>query len=219
VTYHNRSMQMAGFFSAFGEDCPKSASYLAMVARADELERTWNPTGFYTVDDMASVFDATAALGRQATDVGIAFYAGNSSPRSKREVRTAADGFWAVAKLSSDYLEAWRTARAAKKPIAAPGFKRWVIDYLRAAAALLRSIESAVCFDGVVVNGIVDIAKLTITVADAAKRIGKAAISIAGGVVDAVEKTGDIVAFLLKWTPYLALGVGGYLAYNKFVRK
>lgn len=213
------SMQMAGIFSDFGEDCPKGKAYLAMVARIDELERTWNPTGFYKPDDMFDVLAAVVALGGQASSAATSFFAGNSSPRSKSEVRKAFDGYWAVAKRAIDYTEASRAAKAANKPIAAPGFKRWVIDDMRAAATLLRTLENAECFDSVVVSGVVSIAKACIAVADTAKRAGKTALAVAGGVVKMVERTGDIAAFLLKWTPYIALGVGGYIAYNKYARK
>lgn len=222
MTYHshgNGPMQAIGLYGALGGDCPQGSQYKAMIARADELERTWNPTGYYTADDMASVLTATAKLAGQASSAAQTFFAGNSSPRSKYDVRNAADGYWAVASRANDYVDAVRKATATKKPVAAPGFKRWVIDDLRAAAALIRAIEISACDDPWFIGTMVSFAQFFIGVTDAAKRIGKAVLNVGEAAVNAVEKTGDIVAFLLKWTPYVALGVGGYIAYNKYARK
>jgi hypothetical protein len=224
MTYHSYGPTQTGDLfddlqTQLEKQCPQSSSYQSMVARADELERTWNPTGNYTWQDMSNVVAATAQLAGQASSAAITFFSGNSLPSAKDKVRAAANHYNSIAKRSLDYVEAWKAARVANKPVAAPGFKRWVIDDLRAAAELFRAVEVAACTQPWWVGAAAAYGKFFNTVIDVAKRVGKAALNIAGGVIDTVERTGEIVAFLLKWTPYLALGVGGYLAYNKFVRK
>jgi hypothetical protein len=198
--------------------CPPSAAYKSMLAQADALERTWNPTGVYTWQDMSNVVAATVGLAKLASDAGVRFFSGNSMPSARDKVRDAADHYNSIAKRSLDYTEAWKTAKAAGKPVSAPGFKRWVIDDLRAAAELFRAVEVAVCKEPWWLSSAVAISGAFISVVDVAKRVVGAVLTVAEGAVKAAERTGDIVGFLLSWGPYLALGVGGYLVYKK-VRK
>jgi hypothetical protein len=200
------------------KSCPQSSAYLSMVSRADELERTWNPTGVYTWQDMSNVLAATTGLASQASSAGVRFFEGDSLPSSKDKVRAASNKYFDRAKQANYYVEAWRAAKDANKPVSAPGFKRWVIDDLRAAAELFRAVEVAACTRPWWVGAAASYGRFFNGVIDVAKRIGGVIGKVAGGALDAAEKTGDIVAFLLKWGPFLALGVGGYVVYKK-VRK
>jgi hypothetical protein len=189
-----------------------------MVARADELERTWNPTGYYGWQDMSNVVNATRQLAGHASSAAITFFSGSSLPSARDKVRAAADHYNSIAKRSLDYIAAWQSARVANKPVAAPGFKRWVIDDLRAAAELFRAVEVAACMQPWWVGAAAAYGKFFNTVIDVAKRVGGIILKVGEAAIDAAEKTGDIAAFLIKWAPFLALGVGGYLVYMK-VRK
>jgi hypothetical protein len=198
--------------------CPPSANHRSMLAQADALERTWNPTGVYTWQDMSNVVAATVQLAGQASSAAIRFFSGDSLPSAKDKVRAASNSYNAIARHALDYTVAWQTAKAAGKPVSAPGFKRWVIEDLRAAAELFRAVEIAVCTQPWWLSAAVSISRAFVTVVDVAKRVGGAVLTVAEGAVKAVERTGSIVGFLLSWGPYLALGVGGYLVYKK-VRK
>jgi hypothetical protein len=204
MTYHN----------ALG-DCSVNTQ---LDVYANELERTWNPTGVYTWQDMSNVVAATVQLAGVASSAAIEFFKGNSTPEAKARVRAASNSYNAVSKLAIDYLIAWKAAREANKPVSAPGFKSWVLDDLRAAAKLFHVVELEACNKPWWVDSAVSISRAFINVVDTAKRVGRAVINVAEGAVKAVERTGDIVGFLLSWGPYLALGVGGYLVYKR-VRK
>ena len=70
------------------KQCPESAAYRGLLARADELERTWNPTGVYTWQDMSNVVAATAALAGVASSAAIQFFSGDSLPSSRTRSET-----------------------------------------------------------------------------------------------------------------------------------
>lgn len=221
MSYHNHGiMRIGGLFdpidieSQIEKQCPESATYRGLVARADELNRTWNPTGYYTWSDMSDVIAATVKLAGQASSAAIKFFSGSSLPSAKDRVRDAADNYNAVAKRANDYVEAWKVARAANKPVAAPGFKSWVVDDLKAAAELFRAVEVSVCTTPWWVSAAVSFSSVFIDVVNIAKRVGGAVLKVGEAAVKAVEKTGDIMAFLLPKLPYIALGIGGYFAYK-----
>jgi len=196
------------------KQCPQSSTYTSMLARADELEQTWNPTGFYSWEDMSNVLAATVQLAGQASSAAIQFWSGDSIPRMKDRVRAAQDAYHAIAKRSLDYVEAWRAARLAGKPVAAPGFKRWVIDDLRAAANLFRTVEIASCTRPWWVGAAASYGRAFSAVIDVAKRVGKVVLKVGESALTAVERTGDIVSLLIKVVPYLALGAGVFLVYR-----
>lgn len=217
--HHNLGSMFDAAYQQFDQQmekaCPPGSSYVAMMARADELERTWNPTGYYTWSDMAAVIDATVRMSAQASSAAQTFFAGDSTPSAKDAVRAAMNAYFAVAKQANDYTLAWKAARDQGRPVAAPGFKRWVVDDLRAAAKLFRAIEVAACTAPWWVGAAASYGRFFNGVIDVAKRIAGIVEKLASNALKAAESTGDIISFLLKWGPYLALGVGGMYAYRK----
>jgi hypothetical protein len=201
------------------KQCPESATYQGLLARADELERTWNPTGYYTWNDMSDVIAATIKLSGQASSAAITFNSGNSTPSAKDRVNDARDNYWAVAKRANDYTEAWQTARATGKPIAAPGFKQWVVDDLRAAAGLFRAIEVSACQAPWWLGAAVSFSSFFVDVVNVAKRVLGIVLKLGEAAIKAGETTADILAFLLPKLPYIALAVGGYLAYKAIKKR
>jgi hypothetical protein len=209
----------AAMQAEFDKACPPSSAYKTMLSTVADLEATWHPTGVYTWEQMAEVVAAAVQLAGQASSAAITFFSSSSTPSAKDVVRKAADRYNLVAKQALDYVEAWKGAKAAGKPVEAPGFKKWVIDDLRAAAELMRTIEIQVCGAPWWLGTVTAIAGGFISVANVAKRAVGVALKVGEAALKAVERTGSVVAFLLKWSPFIALGVGGFLVYRHVKKK
>lgn len=221
MSYHQYNQSLAGIFDFLddgGSQCPPSSAYTQMLQKANELDASWNPTGLYTWQDMADVVDAVVKLAGQASSAAIQFYSGNSTPGAKDRVRAAYESYNKIAAQAVNYVESWKQAKAAGKPIAAPGFKRWVIDDLKAAAALIRAIDVEACNAPWWLNTVVSISGFFIGVTNVARRVVGVALKVGEGALVAVERSGDILSFVLKIAPFAAVGIGGLLLYRKLKR-
>ncbi len=127
----------------FGVGSPESqciaAANQAMApfdAKIDSLVKTWNPTGFYTSDDIRTLIGNTLALVRSAQDtVNAAAAEPNASQDS---VMRASSDLGRKGQESLDYLKAASDADAQGiRVINAPGFKRWVTDTMAAASSAM----------------------------------------------------------------------------------
>lgn len=194
--------------------CPPSSTYKTMVARGEELERTWNPTGYYDWRGMADVIAATVQLAGQASSAAVAFFSGNSTPSAKDRVRRALDRYNDIAKQSVDYTAAWQAAKSQNLPVAAPGFKKWVIDDLQAAAELFRTVEIEVCNQPWWITAAVSFSSFFVNVVSIAKRVTGVVIKVGEAALKAVERTGGLLAFAIPLLPFAAVGVGAYLLYR-----
>jgi len=201
-----------GFPRAFTDACPASSTTNAMKAKAEELEQTWHPTGYYTWQEMADLVAAAVEMSSKASTM--AYTAFEQNPNDI--LRKAVDEYMEVARQASEnYVPAWRAAKEVNAPVNAPGLKRWVIELLNRAHKLARVSEISVCtapwWYGALstfmyyFNKVVDIAKKTVGVV----------VKAGQAIVDAVEDVFDLWPFV-KWGS-LALGAvfAGVFLWNK----
>lgn len=215
MSYHRAPLMALG-----GDSCPQSGTITQMQQKLDELTATWQPTGYYTWQEMADLVDATVKLAGQASTMATQFYSGTSTPSAKDRVRAAYTAYNSVAERAmTDYLPAWKDAKAKGQVIDAPGFRQWVLDDLAAAIKLMRTVELEVCNTPWLVGVLVGISKVFIGVTDIAKRIGNVVLSIGENAVKAVERGGAIVGFLISIAPYAGIGLGAYLLYQKYGKR
>src|SRR3972149_1808169 len=110
-----------GYPKGWTEACPASASTNAVAAQADELDRSWRPTGFYSADEMremvGTIMDASNAQHNAVMTARASF---DISP-----LRDAEEAYNAIGKRVVDYTEVWKRARASGVIIDAPGFRQW----------------------------------------------------------------------------------------------
>lgn len=202
---------------AINNACPISAGIKTMQAKVVELG-AWQSTGIYTWQEMADITAEVVRLASAASSAATMFFSGPSTPAGRDAVRRAADKYNEIARQVHSYMESYQAARAQNVVVSAPGFRQWLIDDLKAAIDLFRTVELAVCTQPWWVASSVAIAAVFIDIANTAKRIGKTVLKLGEAAVDAAESASGIMAFLIRVAPYAALGVGGYVAYQ-YVKK
>ncbi len=179
-------------------------------SKIDNLDATWNPTGFYPPDDVRAVISSTMELeahGRAAID----------KVQSEAHVRTdllnrARDALDRAGARAIDYIDAAREADSKSiRLVNAPGLKQWVIDTMNAASAAL------------IVGQAVDCLKpWWLSALEAYQEAFDVAIahvvSVAGSVLAVGENAVKVAFSLLEHLNLLiiaGLGVGGYLIWKK----
>lgn len=180
--------------------CPTSAKTQEMLALADDLDRTWQPTGYYTWQEMADLTAAITNVSSQASSMAIeAFKGGQNAALSK-----AVSNYTSVSSLVQYYVEKWKEAKAANALVSAPGFKAWCVSLLKAAGALMRAAEQAACDRPGWADYAVGLVNASYTVVNVAKGVGRAVASVGSAVVDA-GKAAIAIWPVAKW---VLLGVG-----------
>lgn len=201
-----------GFPKAFIKACPAGSATQQMKARTEELRATWEPTGFYSWQQMADLVAAAVELSSKASSMALQAFQQNPNDI----LRKASDDYMNVAKRArEDYAPAWQAAKAANAPINAPGFKRWVIELLEEAHKLARISEISVCTAPWWYGALTTFMYYFDKVVDLAKTIGGIVVAVGQTVVDAVESAFNLWP-IVKWGG-LALGVifGGVYLWNK----
>lgn len=102
-------------------------------AKVNDLAQNWQPSGFYTSDDIRSIVGSVLTVQRQAQ--AAVDQAAKEPNASQDSIARATDDLLNVGKRSLDYLDAATQADAqATRVINAVGLKRWVTDSLGAAS-------------------------------------------------------------------------------------
>lgn len=102
-------------------------------AKVNDLAQNWQPTGFYTSDDIRSIVSSVMTTIAQAQ--ALVDQAAKEPNASQDSVMRATDDLANAGKKSLDYLQAANQADAqGTRAINAVGLKRWVTDSLGAAS-------------------------------------------------------------------------------------
>ena len=111
-----------------------NAAVAPLDAQIDDLVKTWEPTGFYTPQDLRGFVTATMAVLRQGQ---AALDQAASEPQASQEsILRATDDLARMGARSLDYLQAATTAdQQGIRVVNAPGFKRWITDALASASS------------------------------------------------------------------------------------
>lgn len=189
-----------GYPKGWTEACPASANTQAVAAQADELDRSWRPTGFYSADEMREMVGAImVAANAQHNAVMTAQESFSITP-----LRDAQEAYNEIGKRAADYTEIWRKALASGVVIDAPGFRQWVIDALRTMNRGMRAVEIASCAKPWWLSAIQVYMHYFTKAVNVAKRIGAIVVAAGQTVLDAAE--GVFKAWrVVKWG---LLGVG-----------
>lgn len=184
-----------GFPKAATDICPPSATTQQMKARTDELEATWEPTGYYSWQEMSNLLAAAVEMSSHASSAAVNAFQESPSDILRQATAEYVD---VVRKANEDYQPAWKRAQATNTPISAPGFKRWVIDLLRSAHKLMRVSEISVCLKPWWLGAVQTFMYYFNKVADIAKSIGHIVVAAGSAVVSAVEGVFSLIPFV-KW--------------------
>ena len=196
--------QQAGISPSENSVCLDQANAAAapIEAKVDDLDRNWNPTGFYTVADLRQVVSSTlsvvqqgyAALTQAATQVQ-----SDSLNEANAELSKAGN--------SIDYLNAARDAEAKGiSTINAPGLKRWAVSTLRSAADAIVAGAMVTCLEPWWLSALSSFQTAFDVAWGVIKQIAGAVLKVGEVVLKVPDLLDDVVTYA-KW----ALLLGGAL--------
>lgn len=198
------------------------AGVATMSASVDDFERTWNPTGFYTTDQMQKVILAVleysdGARGQITTALSNVDIHDSDHKADAPVFDKAYDQFNEQSQRASIFVTAMNAAKnKGIRAVDAPGLKLWVIALMRASVDLTRAALFINCnkssFERVsaFLNDLVDRAIAIIkTVVGVVLAVGEQALSVVGDLAGFMVK-------LVKFGPYLLLLGGGLYLYKQY---
>lgn len=123
-----------------------NAQVAELDAKTNDLARNWNPTGFYTPDEMSQVINANLDLIHKAQS---AVDQSAAAPNALQEsIIRATNDLGRAGQRSLDYIEAVKQAQQqGTLTINAPGFKRWVTDTMGAASSAIVTAATVACLE------------------------------------------------------------------------
>jgi hypothetical protein len=198
------------------------SSVASMAAEVADLERTWNPTGFYTADQMQTVVFAALNAANGARDNMIAALrqvdiGDSAKAASKREFDSASEALNSSTDKSSVFINAIKDARAkGTRAINAPGLKLWAVQVMRDAVKLSRAAAFLLCNRSLLERFSTAVNRLIDQAVEIIKKV--VGIVLAAG-EKALDVAGDLFGLLLsvmKFAPYALIAGGGFYLYKRY---
>lgn len=182
-------------------------------AKIAEIDRAWNPTGFFTADDITRVFDVVLSEVGSSLDRIVSANIDGLAKAVSGEIAA----LQSVASESSAFVDAVRKARASGiRVINAPGLKPWAMRTLKAARELTSATVLFACDQPEIrqqtllfFQGLDKIGAVVRAIGNAALKAGEVAIDVVGGL-------GQFLGVVVKFLPHIALGAGALYLYTKF---
>lgn len=197
--------------AALEKSCPPTATTLQLTAKADELERGWSTTGFYTWEEMSRMIAAVLDMTRKASSAYEQVTFSTDYTESRLRAMLAAYHRWI--ERGAEFTQTWQAAYKTNAIIDAPTFKLWVIGTLLAGADLMRAVELDSCTRPFWLGALQAFVGAFDFVISVALAIGKAVVAVGQGVVKAAAGLWSLMP-VLKWGllgfGVLAVGVYGY---------
>lgn len=217
----HRSLQGLEALGADFKECDTraDADHASLFAKANDLAKNWNPTGYYTPDEVTEVVRATYAVLQQASDVldqtdkeipqrdwggeesGYAHSIGLKRADLHRKFREG-----------TVFVDAVREAKAQGiQLLDVTGLKRWVVNSMLDAASSIYASSLLMCIMPWWMGALGAMAEVFEHLVEIAKLIG-AALKRAGQIVLKVPDTIGTLLTVAKWT--LLLGIPAYMLYK-----
>jgi hypothetical protein len=174
--------------------CPPSAAVKALDTKADDLNQNWNPTGYYTADQMRQIVGATMNLVNQ-------YHNSVMTARARHNINELADAedtFNDIGRQAVDYTQTWQKAQASGAVVNAPGLKYWVVNSTRAMNKGMRAVEIASCTEPWWFGALATYTAMFDALAGVLKSIVGVLVKAGDIVLDAVETTFKLWP-VLKW--------------------
>jgi hypothetical protein len=195
------------------------ASVANLSAQINDVERTWNPTGFFSPDQIRTIVLQTNDYGNVAVNQMISAVSGIDSFEDKTASKQAFDdargSFFQTMQKGLLFLAAANKAEDEGKAVDAPGLKFWVLDAMKESRKLTRAaafiacnvslLERFVSAVNAAIDKLIEVIKAIVGVVLAA---GQKALSVAGDFF-------GLMLTLLRYAPYVALAGGGYYIYKR----
>lgn len=203
--------------------CLNKANSSPQVVAIDNLianlTRTWNPTGYFRPADVQSLLDVLAT---EAEAAGAALAAAPLSTGDAAESKAQAfdDMLRRYKDRSQAYVKALADAKASgATAINAPALKDWVISSMRSISDAYVTATVLQCRQSWAEKWLDRAYRGMAAIGAVAARILGVVITIGENVVDAVDNAGKILAVVIKYAPYAAVGIGGYFLYKLYKKR
>jgi len=201
--------------------CLKRANETPQVAAIDDernrLAKTWHPTDYF---DPQQVWDTTKML---VDEFMAALDVLNSAPDSTEDSETvknmaAKSGIKTVQDRGLAYFAAAAEASRENGVVHAPGFKKFCLDCMGAISEVYVTALVLQCRQ-TWLQALLDRAWQVISaIGRALAMIGGVIVKIGEKIINAVEAGFDFIAAVIKYAPYVGLGLAGLFVYT-WVRK
>lgn len=180
-------------------------------AKIDDLAKTWQPTGFYTPQEIRDIASATMKVVQQAQ---ASVNQAASEPNALQEsVMRATDDLARASGRVVDYLEAARaTEQQGLRVVNAAGFKRWVIDTMATASSAMVTAAVIGCVTPWWVGALAQFQAAFDVAWGVAKKIVGATLAVGETALKIVSDLPDLYD-LIKWPAIL---LGGYWLWREF---
>lgn len=174
-----------------------NAAVAPFDARITDLVKNWQPTGFYTAQDIRDLVNSTMTLVAQGqAAVNLAAHEPTASIDS---LMRATDDLATAGKRSLDYLDAAKTAeQQGMRVINAPGFKRWVTDTMAASSSALVTAAVVGCITPWWVGALAAYQAAFDSLVTVAKRVVGAVIALGDKLLTVAEGAPELLEYL-KW--------------------
>jgi len=194
--------------------CNIPSSIPGMQAKIADLQANWNPTGNYAPADLQRIVTQVNNMTAQVYGT-LQAYRGLVSDSDFLD--SAAQGFVTLAQQAANYSVGWAPGQTAM--VAAPGLKEWVIAAMTGMLNAMQAMALSACTQSGWGDALNTFEGLLDDVWSAAKAVGGVVLAAGQAVVNVAEQAVGIVAFLIKYAPYLiggAILVGGGLYFYRW---
>jgi hypothetical protein len=191
-----------------------NATFAPMDAKVNDLSANWNPTGFYTPDEIrtqvANVMDTVRT-------VQVAIDQARAEPNASQDsIMRAVNDLARVGERSLGYLAAANNAdQNGIRLVNAQGLKRWVVDSLATCSSSMVTAAVVGCIAPWWIGSLATFQRAFDKAWSTAKLLIGAVLAIGETAVLVANDLPDLYRVL----KYTALVVGGYLLWERYLAK
>lgn len=185
-------------------------------AQLAEIDRTWNPTGFFTAQDIDTVFGQVSTVVSAAVDQIESMFAGRASSIGSDNLDELHRLEGKLNEATNDkfqpFIAAVQEANAkGLRAINAPGLKSWAMTAMKAARDLMRQGAVIECQTSALETAIRKVSNVVIAVGQVLRTVVGIVLEAGEAAVDAIDFTFQLLKFA-KWAVLLG---GGYYVVKK----
>lgn len=183
-------------------------------AKTNDLAKNWNPTGFYTPNEIRALVKSTLQITQQAYD---ALTKAAAEPNASGDsISRAADDLGRAGQRSLDYLQAATDAEKQGIPfVNAPGFKRWITDTMGTTSSAMVTAAVISCITPWWVGTLTSFLQAVDVLYQQAKQVVGAVLAIGQTALKVANDLPELYD-ILKWG---AVAFGAYWLWSNYLKK
>lgn len=192
------------------------AALASLGGLTGDLQKTWNPTGYYDSKTLRTLVSAHQQMMQQGYSA-ISQALGNNPPQSNVDLLNSnKDRLDQVSAQAANYIAAADGADAKSiTAIEAQGLKAWVLDSIDATYNAAHAAYVVSCMQPWWFGAYQTLSTVASAFYAAAKAIGGLALKLGQAAFKALEGTFDLVSFITNNAIYIGVGVAAWLLLGK----